>query len=379
MGEVVVYIWPYKSLAHFGHAAIRLKDAPGTTGPDTKVYMSWWPGADKISVTRFERTVDVVEPLLDRFDVPAPYSATAKRNRTPFDDRYAEMSTDTRKKLADGTYKAATLQVQKIVGVLEGVTVPGTKVYPTLSLTDIQNLINKGRHPIFDKGVIRVWVQNPEKVRIPMQGSPGAPWGLDGARMFRWWEAFSHSPKQRYRLLSTTQNCAGVIARALQAGGAELFAPIPKPTGYMHPNHVHEWAKRVNGVIDKYNKMSAIGYKADCKRPVLSAAVNRNTGTFSAAEWKKQTRQGFGHTRSQYLQRIDQLLQKYETFGWRWTAADYDQRIAVLGQIMDQINKHLIHNPHSSRTDPVLKLGEQILDTVRRHATFMKQLPPLWA
>jgi hypothetical protein len=375
MGEVVVYIWPYKSLAHFGHAAIRLKDAPGTTGPDKKVYMSWWPGADKISVTRFERTVEFFDPLLDRFDLPSPYSATAKRNRTPFDDRYAEMSSSTRTKLFDGTYKAETLQVQKIVGVLRGYKfAPGQKVYPTLSKADVQKLKDAGRHPIFDKGVIKIWVQNPEKVRIPMQGSPGAPWGLDGARMFRWWEVFSHSPKNRYRLLSTTQNCAGIIARALQAGGAELFAPMPKPTGFMHPNHVHEWAKQVCRVVQPCNKMFAVGYQL----PALSAPINRNTGAFTAAQWKKESRQGFGHKRSQYLQRIDQLLDKYATFGGTWTAADYDQRIAVLGQIMAQINKHLVHNPHSSRTDPVLKLGEQILDTVRRHATFMKQPPPVW-
>jgi hypothetical protein len=374
MGQAIVYIWPYKSLGHFGHVAIQLKDAPGTTGADNKVYMSWWPGADKLSVTRFEQAVEVIEPILDRFDVPAPYSATAKRNRTAFDDRYAEMSSSTRNKLVDGTYKAEALQVKKTIGALPGYHfLPGEKVYPTISLSDVKSMYNAGRFPIIDSGLVKIWVQNPEKVRIPMQGTPGAQWGLDGARMFRWWEVFSRSPKHRYRLLSTTQNCAGVIARVLQAGGAELFAPMPKPKGYLHPNHVHSWAKQVCKVVLQLNKPPL-----SIHVPPISAPINRNTLLFSLAAWKKASSQGVGHTRSQYLQQIDKLMEKYELFGWAWTADNYEARIAVLGQIMDQINKVLVHNPHSSRTDAVLKLGEQILDTIRRHAVGMKKDPPLW-
>jgi hypothetical protein len=375
VAEAIVYIWPYKGLDHFGHVGLKLKGVPGLKA-DKKVYMSWWPDhANSHPHTRIERAARRVRGALNTLAMPMPYSTGAFRDRQAVADELAEMSEKTRKLLDIGALVPRPLQKLKAIGVLEGYDNPPqdtTKPLQVISddlLLTFQDLdyvptVNA------DTGVVSVWVEKAIRVRIPLVGHMGRQCGLDGVRMYRWWKVFRASPTNRYRLLSRKQNCAAVIARALQAGGGELYASMPNPGFFMHPNHVHEWADAIKSRIEQLTTWHC--------PPTKPLPKNIPQEIMKLQDWKDNTRRGVLSRRGPYILAIDRLMARYWAISGTW-ASRYEERVEVLGEILDQVHKYLIRRPHGSRADTVIELGEQILSTVQYRAFFEVEDPPKWA
>src|SRR5262245_4603735 len=41
--EVTVYVWRFKNLSHFGHAAVKITGVRTLRNDDERAYISWWP------------------------------------------------------------------------------------------------------------------------------------------------------------------------------------------------------------------------------------------------------------------------------------------------------------------------------------------------
>jgi hypothetical protein len=318
-------------------------------------------------------------PVLDWRDIAIPFSTGAVRGRTAFDDYAGEMSRATRHQLTHGVYTKRDTQFKKVIGVVRGAPnppTPGGKLLPEYPPGVVTAKKASDLWMVEPGGVITLWVEMPDKVHLPVLSTPGTAFGLDAVRMYRWWQVFCTSPRNIYRLLSRTQNCAGVIARALQAGGGELYAPMPDPYLFMEPNHIRNWALAIQAKLDKFNKAMNPLYMPPAVAPVPRAAEE----LMSVRLWMDKTNRGVLSHRGAYVRQIDRLLTRYWASAGAWTNTNYEERVRILGQILDQIHKHLVHRPHSSRTDPALELGEQILATVRRQARVAhKGDPPIWA
>jgi hypothetical protein len=373
--EVTVYIWEYKGVHHFGHAALRLEGIPGKD-PKRKVYISWWPGDNREYLTWLERNAHdskLAQKIIRRhFGGLTPYSTGAERVRTALHDRLVEMSDETRKNLAEKKFEPRDGQREKVVGVVRGAAnppFPNGKVYEEWGVDDFKDFQAVGAYPRADEGLVKVWVQEPVKIRIPMLGTPGGPFGLDGVQIFRWWKVFRASPTNRYRLISKTQNCAGVIALALQAGLGENYAKKPTPRLFMEPNHIRKWAEDIQREVALLNH----GVARFLTQPTGSSSNKGLKEVMSQVQWQAKIK----GCRCKYLDRIGPLLAQYEAYG-EWTIFTFDPRVGFLGKIMDLIHKHLVHHPADRRNAAALELGEQIVQTIRYQATQTGIAEPDW-
>lgn len=238
--KVTVCIWPYGGLSHFGHVGIKMT-SPNI--PGGKSYISWWPG-DRAD-TKFNKNMANVRKIAPA-SVPVPYDARADREREYVHDVLAEMSDRARTGLEAGSFAPRTGQEEIDFGFALGTRLMD-EGFP---IRKEQVRDSKG----YLKGVrYLAWVQKPEKIHLPCIGQPNVKVGINVARMFRWWRVFSAAPTNWYKLMSKNQNCAGVAALALRAGGAASFAKPPKACLFMDPNQVRDWCTKVKNRMDKVN------------------------------------------------------------------------------------------------------------------------------
>ena len=315
--EAVVYVWRYKGPNHPGHASVKLSGLPEVDGY-RKSYISWWPARG-------------VDGKGDFFT-----SQKSGRNWNYHRDMYNEMKPGTRRNLDKGTFQPRHGQRM----VLQ---------YETGS---------------------EEWGQEAdEKIRIPGMGAAGVLFGLDLARIHRWWEIFRSCPHPEYKYSSRNSNCAGVAILALRAGGADRWAPAPKVAIYVDPNQVARWAHQIRETLDRHNEAAwEVNQALINDGRQIDESVRE---VMSYEEWltkssRDETRQRF---RSERLRLIDQLLLEYHTESWSTTP---DVKLLLLGQIMDAINRFLRHKPTSKRGDAVLNLGEQVLSVARKQEKFYR-------
>jgi hypothetical protein len=379
--EVVVYVWPYKGVSHFGHASLKLKGVPGLPA-DQAVYMSWWPeSSNAVHYTRFERGAARALPVIEKIrakiakkipalsatvggdSIPRPFSTNAVRDRDVFTDQFSEMSESAREKLSKHPDWKREGQVQKAIGIIKGYPNPPAgyaKKLNEITFGDFYLLKQANAFPVMlPGGIVTVWVQKPVKVRLPILVPFKSKCGLDSVRMCRWWEVVSASPTNRYRLLSTKQNCAGIIARVLQAGGAEFYARMPHPAFLMEPNHVHDWVLKIKERTDTLN--------AHPGRSLVPFSRPKYTSIWTAEQWTAKTPGSKIFGRGAEIERIGNLLSIYHVRPLQKQTDElgYKVKLRCLGDIMDCIHKYIVRHPEGRRADACLELGEQILSTIR--------------
>lgn len=345
--KVTVCIWPYGGLSHFGHVGIKLKSA---AVPGDKCYISWWPGA--YAESKFNKRVEKVEKIIPS-KVPVPYDARAQQERLHIHDLISEMSDRTRTGLDDGTYQPRTGQAQIDVGFAMGrkLMTDGFPIKEEYVTDNVGNIT----------GVqYLAWVQKPDKYEIPCLGQAGKAFGLNATAIWKWWQVFSAAPTNWYKLMSKNQNCAGVAALALRAGGAGAFAKPPKAMLFMDPNQVRDW------VIKVKNRIDAMNLKENATHAGYTPAFTTSDTAMEIMtlnEWKTKSAEGVSKLalRSSQIKKIDDQMAKYWKITWPPGGDEFEEKKDMLVDLMDLIHVYLAERAGHKREPAVLLLGEQAL------------------
>ncbi len=346
--KVTVCVWPYGGLSHFGHVGIKLKSA---AVPGDKCYISWWPGA--YADSKFNSKVQKVQKVIPK-GLPVPYDARAHGGRQYTHDVISEMSDRARAGLEAGTFTPKTGQVEIDLGFAMGrqLMTDGFPVREEYVLDSTGGIT----------GVKYMsWVQKPDKYEIPCIGQANTAVGLNATAIFRWWKIFSEAPTNWYKLMSRNQNCAGVAALALRAGGAASFAKPPKAFLFMDPNQVRDWVIKVKDRIDKLNT------KVNANNAAYTPALTDMSGTMeimTLAEWKTKSVEGVSKLaiRSSQIKKIDQFMTQYWAEAWG-TSEQYNKKKDLLIDLLDAIHVYLAERAGHKREAAVLLLGEQVSAT----------------
>lgn len=343
--KLTVCIWPYGGITHFGHVGLKLKSHVISEG---ECYISWWPG-DRVD-NKHNRNAEKVQNKAPA-GITIPYHALADRNREMVADQVMELSDRSRQGLHDGTFTPRTGQEQIDVGFEWG------------------KLMMKHGMPVKKETYLAAdgsfktrylaWVQQPQKIRLPCMGQPGVLVGINVPAMFRWWRVFSAAPTNWYKLMSQNQNCAGVAALALRAGGAAAFAKPPSAVFYMDPNQVRDWCNKVLKRINELNQGITKTYTAP------SVAWNDVDEIMTLAEWKKESEKGVSvlATRSGATKKIDEAMKQYWALPWG-TGDAFDAKTQKLTEILDATHVYLAERAGHKREAVVVKLGEQVLSVI---------------
>ncbi len=317
--EVTVYVWRFLHIRHVGHAAVKLR---GSTMAEN-AYVSWWPE---------DEDAKKGTPGYQQREFHSSYKQ----------DMQTEISSRTQERLENETYQPRTRQEQLRDGTYQ----------------------TRGQRRVTIDGE-DVWGKDAdEKIKLPGLGAAGVHFGLDLARMAEWWSLFKIYPHGKFKMVSKHSNCSGVAAAALKVGGAEQFAKAPGAIFSLDPNQIAKWARQIRAEIDARNE--------DAKRMAMFLAESGEyapetiTEVMSFADWTTLSNKNMGglHLRSEKIKQIDRLLRQYHALVWGDRDANL-QKIQVLRDLMAPIHHHLGHKPGSKRGDAVLKLGKQVLETLK--------------
>lgn len=123
------------------------------------------------------------------------------------------------------------------------------------------------------------WTVASEKVFVPLKGTQGevfALFGLDEQKIYRHWSDVQDRAKNNeigYRFISRDQNCSGITAGMLVAGGAGELVPFKSSWFADTPNDIHRYALAVQSRVDSLNQQSAQiqqFYQSEQQNPALS-------------------------------------------------------------------------------------------------------------
>jgi hypothetical protein len=310
--EVTVYVWRFKNLTHFGHAAVKITGVRTRQRDDAKAYISWWPkGGASI------------------FGAGITQGASPTENYKR--DMYNETSKRAQRKLQSGAWQMRANQ--RIV------------------MQDAEH------------GNVNVYGTEADcVVKLPALGATGVTYGLDGARMYEWWNVFRHCPHPHYKLASKHRNCAGVAALALLAGGADAFVEPPAPGMFMDPNQIERWALLLRARLNILNQV-AVEVGEEVNVPEVQGGV---LDVMTYAEWKELSNRDMGGAtaRSANVRKLDALLKEYHTYTWRDDQAR--KKMKVLAAMLDVIHEYLAHKLTSKRGAAVLTLGQQVLSVLKQ-------------
>jgi hypothetical protein len=315
--EVTVYVWRFRGLTHFGHAAVKITGVRTTRNDDAKAYISWWPKSGA-----------------------SIFGAGIVQGGTPTtkykDDMHGETSKRAQRKLQSGAWQMRANQ--RIVGKDE-------------------------------EGKILYGTEADCVVKLPALGATGVTYGLDGARMYEWWNVFRHCPHPHYKLASKHRNCAGVAALALLAGGAADFVEPPAPGMFMDPNQIERWALLLRARLNILNQV-AVDVGQEVNVPEVQGNVLE---VMTYAEWKELSNRDMGGAtaRSANVRKLDALLKEYHTYTWP-QADQVRKKMKVLAAMLDVIHEYLAHKLTSKRGAAVLTLGQQVLSVLQQRFKFKR-------
>ena len=145
------------------------------------------------------------------------------------------------------------------------------------------------------------WIVNSEKVFLPLRGQQGketfALFGLDEHGIQTYWTDIQNKMKKKeigYTLVSTTNNCSGMAAGVLAAGGAGAFIPFKSSILVETPNDIHSYALAVQCRVDSLNQQSTQiqkFYKREQKNPALNFINGQPTADASIATLRESINQ----------------------------------------------------------------------------------------
>jgi hypothetical protein len=160
------------------------------------------------------------------------------------------------------------------------------------------------------------WGQKPQaEITIPgMTGSRVRGLGVDLRKIVAWCNAFARGPEFNYTYISTSQNCSGVAARALAAGGADPFARLGggsrKATLYFTPNDAQRWGESVARGIQRANDMLD-SFRNNPAVPALPPG----TDLMTAAQWR-ETSTYDRPIPGQVIRKVEAALRLYHAAAW---------------------------------------------------------------
>lgn len=213
--------------------------------------------------------------------------------------------------------------------------------------------------------------------------------GLNESNIADWWELYTNNvinpaAHHEYNFVSKRYNCASVAMAALLAGGSALFEKPSKQWFYYSPNDIRDYARKLsrkialvntqaqavqNGILTefrKYQTQSRQQFGIDYLHNT-GAQSNRIVEIWRTEEWRRQSAVTFGRRKEQ-IQRIDEAMVAYWTFGEGWTQSNFLNKAIHIGVILEEVQSHLIEKPKSDRREAVLKLGSQCMHVIRYHA-----------
>ncbi len=232
--QVVVRIWPQKSMEHVGHASVTIKNLDAYhRGRPVNEHVSWWPGADRAGSPK------------NRYLSERPAVTISDYRR----DKELEISDRTAQRLELGAQARKELKA----GSSSPVLLARSKFEPRVG----QNVTKGGS-----------WGVSAHKIYMPMVGKTKdavtgqksfVMFGLNEKRILadaRQVKSDAAEGKIGYTLASKTQNCAAMAARMLKSGGSENFAKFQTALISEGPNSVHAYAKLVQAEMDTLNRKS---------------------------------------------------------------------------------------------------------------------------
>ncbi len=149
-------------------------------------------------------------------------------------------------------------------------------------LSEIPYFMPRARQVRDDKGY---WNTHSEKVFLPLRGQQKqekfALFGLDEQAIQIHWIEIQQKVNNKeidYRAISKHNNCSGIAAGILAAGGAGDFVPFKSSIIVETPNDVHHYALAVQNKIDRLNQQSKeiqAFYEREKSNPSLNVISGR--------------------------------------------------------------------------------------------------------
>jgi len=334
--EAVVRIWRNISKSflglkmptgHFGHATMTVRGNVNG-GSNMRTYISWWP-----SKTAFPDQKSLKK--LVGFGKSLGYA-----ERFYSSDKSAEMPDTTRGRLQIGSYRAR----------------PGQKQ-------------NSGSG---------AWEQSADiKIILPCFSikDPKAWFGLCAQRIRAWWYYF-RSKDQAYQLVSKTNNCAGVAAMALYAGGGGAYAPMPAPLMYMTPINIETWATAILKKLETINQRANwIAANFPLESEILTTVPAANEDIYSVKSFKALTTKAAKLGTMQYIYTTLGSFHKYPD----WPPIDgakmaqntpiLEKKLTALYSLVLRIHDHLTKTQNTTAyfdsLGPTINLAHMALAMTR--------------
>jgi hypothetical protein len=231
--------------------------------------------------------------------------------------------------------------------------------------------------------------------------------GIDVEAIWTWWFEILNldpeDPRRTYRKCATMRagptNCCGMVGRALQVGGLDVYAPPPSNLFYQGTATLIHWVQKAAARINELNRQRAILLGS----PEFNQAPNWTFGDAEpdfnyhselpdVNEWKRRSavkaglKTGFAR-RHEQIAEIDRLLPLYHAArqsAKRQATANgltaLDQPLPDTGWmnymtlIHHQCYDHLASKPTSDRRVPVLALVKVIYHALSGHKTYMESV-----
>jgi len=191
-------------------------------------------------------------------------------------------------------------------------------------------------------------------------------WGIHMNKIVEWVDNFWQSEDCYYDFISNTNNCAGVVWRALTSGGGKAFAEIhancPNHRVYTTPSDFHEFSTYASLGIQKINQASTYvshTYNATATaRDVMAGAPVgwSSTDLYRPADWMRESSVAW-KTRGLILRRIDACLEKYHSLTW---GGNYNDKLLEVLKIIIALQEHFLVSKSGKRDAALCALAKQV-------------------
>jgi hypothetical protein len=164
---------------------------------------------------------------------------------------------------------------------------------------------------------------------------------------------------RRLGMISTENNCAGMVAITLRVGGLGLFAKPPTNRVYQDVRTLVQWVDKAAGRIEEMNELHD-KFQSDILPEVTRAkgGAPRERTVPTLEEWKKESDKGiaFYARRKEQIEAIDSAIRHYHRtpFDEKWT------RLGWMHKILWYVYNHLTRKPKSDRRPAVLRLAVRV-------------------
>jgi hypothetical protein len=187
--------------------------------------------------------------------------------------------------------------------------------------------------------------------------------GLDAAAIHAWWDRH-RSAHHAYIAISKTRSSHGVVAQALCAGRAELYAKAPTNFVYQGSVTLQRWGTDLRSRIMALQALfaQAMGELLNGLpywMPNVAGAAKPEI--MSLEEWRRCSAAGALAARREQVASIDGLLPEYHAIH----QGPAPPRLSLLYDILLMTVEHLRTKPYSPRRAGVMTLGRQVFDKVQ--------------